>query len=239
MRSEAERAFHSAIMFHEGSIRCGTFAKDSDGSDRSYTVAEPQVVCMAFAAELYLKTLMLRRGLSAGRHNLNNLFNELTPEERQSLVARYIAARNCTEERMFRELAEVSHAFVQWRYSHEHKSAKGLLLDFGQLKTLAHSTYALIREIEPSWNVEPYFHDRVTAPDRLEYFFCVVGEDPNAMNRAVNRWLVSTKTIRSDPQPDIVKGEQDRFSFAPPILNVQEQAATLKAKISRAAGGAG
>jgi hypothetical protein len=89
---------------------------------REFFVAVPMVVCHSFAAELFLKCLLLIEGKQARGHHLGELFDALSPDHRSRIQQRY----SSTETRpphdtwMVREvLTRNGDAFTEWRYLNE------------------------------------------------------------------------------------------------------------------------
>jgi len=89
----------------------------------------PIVTNLAFACELFLKTLLQKSGSPKGGHNLLDLFNSL-PEEIQN----EITGLNKSQEFVI-ELKQISRLFEEWRYIYEHhlKSLNfSFLLEFAE-----------------------------------------------------------------------------------------------------------
>ena len=230
MRSEAERAFYNAMEFHEAAIRCGEF-----GGDGSHNVLQPMAVCQSLAVELYLKALSIHRGKEPHGHNLLGLYeNELDEKDREALTERYMELRNAPRSRMLREMAEVSKAFVEWRYSHE-KDKLGLFVDHSVLGTLARSAHLVAREVAPEWEVLPYFQERLSAKPKLEFISAIAVDGQSIIDARTQRSIFGMMVAaRKYPQSDITKGKDDRFSVTP-TLYLNSEAAALNVEIRRGA----
>jgi hypothetical protein len=81
-------------------------------------LATPALVCAAFGAEIGLKALLTRRGTVFTRgHNLKNLLEMLTPEDRDPIVS-----QTKVKFPEFDSLLErAADAFLEWRYIYESK----------------------------------------------------------------------------------------------------------------------
>jgi len=77
--SRDQQAFLIGVDFHEAAIRAGTTVTDPDGAPVP-TIC-PMIVSYAFAAELYLKSLLnVGSGLGPAKaHKLKVLFGRLCP----------------------------------------------------------------------------------------------------------------------------------------------------------------
>ena len=224
MADEAKRAFRNAMEFHEAAIRCDEFVPDPSNDKEFHSAETPSIVCIAFAAELYLKTLLLNRGAGIkDEHRLLELYHKLNDDERRIIARHFETRRGAPEERMLRELASVSSVFVQWRYAHELPRS----IDLGALRAFAESAYLAVRDLNPDWHVAPYLDDRILNTDVSMIFVGVFGGDEGEFNRTMQKSIVRTLIARSQPQPNIIEGEQHNLSLAAPTLNLDSQAATL------------
>jgi hypothetical protein len=81
----------------------------------------PAIVCAAFAAELGLKAILQRRGLSNERgHNLQALLERLPADDRDAIVSE--TSKSFADFSTL--LRQVADAFVDWRYIYESKGPK-------------------------------------------------------------------------------------------------------------------
>jgi hypothetical protein len=223
MSSEAKLAFYSAIHFHEAAIRCGQFEGET-----AQVVLEPRAACFALAIELYFKSLHIRRvGPIRKWHELAKLFKEkLDKDEQRAIAAHYEKLRQAPESRMLEELEGISDAFVKWRYSHE---AESLYVDQAVMSAFAKSAYLTIREIAPEWDVEAYYHDRITAKERFVFFAAVVGKDPAETDRAIRSSIARVL----NPKTGISEGQNDGFSASALVPYFYGQTASFKLEIGR------
>ncbi len=105
----------------------------------------PGVVCAAFSVELYLKLIyLLATGSPQRGHKLKELFAALPAKEQQRVTMKYgnpeIAAH----------VAQMSDAFVTWRYEHEHES---LTINPSALMAVATACHLAVREMKPELTV--------------------------------------------------------------------------------------
>ena len=86
----------------------------------------PGVVCMAFAIELAIKSLLLSDKNPSGGHKLNELFGKLNPAVR----AEVIRQAGLSEQTFLHELQIAASAFVDWRYIYETPGLHSINLPF-------------------------------------------------------------------------------------------------------------
>ena len=95
----------------------------------------PQVVNLAFACEVYLKTLLIFSEIDIGRkHKLNELFDALQDVDKQYIE---VCMKRCYPVRSVSGLRKIdmeADAFVNWRYSYEKTT---LSCDISYLDALA------------------------------------------------------------------------------------------------------
>lgn len=113
-----EQIFIQAREFHDSALRCFECRAGPDA--RSSFPVGPAVVSLAFASELYLKTLhVLENGKSRQGHRLNVLLAGLSPGMQADVRARYLARRPGRERYFEQDLLEYANAFVDHRYVYE------------------------------------------------------------------------------------------------------------------------
>lgn len=234
MATEALQAFRNAMAFHEAAIRCSD--PPSDESQKHYfMLLDPQIVCTAFAAELYLKCLLLHRGnAEKNEHRLYELFSKkLDHRERDAIAAHYERRRGAPKSRMLLELGRFSKAFVEWRYSHE----QPLHLDVASLSAFAVSAYLAVRDLIPEWPVQEVPHERIVKePTKFTAFVAKVGEEgPAAFTQAMEAALRAHGLSIAKPQPDVIKSEEHNLSLAVPTLNFHSETATLYVNVGTGA----
>lgn len=95
----------------------------------------PQIVNLALACEIYLKTLLVFRDAKIGKkHKLNELFDSL-PESDKNIIDRETFRRYPFPSPFRQRKIDVeANAFVQWRYSYEKYR---ISCDVGYLEALA------------------------------------------------------------------------------------------------------
>ena len=157
-----QQAFNIGVGFHEASIRSGTSVQDPNNPRATVSPATPTIVNAAFAAELYIKALVLSRDPDVEGHNLEWLFiNALDDSERDTLAKHYQAHTGADRDRLLSDLSRFGRAFMEWRYVYE--ASEGLL-DAGALLAFSRAAYLAVRELRPAWPVTDYIHSRLSAP---------------------------------------------------------------------------
>jgi hypothetical protein len=119
--------FHNAYMtidVHDSAISLSArddddeFEKLATGQKQTSMVA--QVVCLAFALELYLKSLLYEKGRTSNRgHALYDLFLLLEEEMKAEIVSCFDEFPHRHGNTFYKELGLMSKAFCRWRYLHE------------------------------------------------------------------------------------------------------------------------
>lgn len=155
---DAQDAFNSAIGFHEAAVRTGSGIYNP-ASHKVVAPTAPTVVNTAFAAELHMKAIALRRLPDVQGHNLEWLFNKaLNQEERETIAKHFKAQTGRGLDELSADLAGIAPAFVEWRYVYESDKRN---IDAEALHEFAKAAYLAVRELEPSWPVEKFLHDRI------------------------------------------------------------------------------
>ncbi len=134
---------NQAVGFFNAASRC--FANVAITPRINNSPMTPGVVCAAFAVELYLKLLhILATGSPQRGHKLSELFAALPPKEQQRIAEKYgnpeIAAH----------IAQMSDAFVTWRYEHEHEA---LTINPSALMAVATACHLVAREMKPELTI--------------------------------------------------------------------------------------
>ena len=98
----------------------------------------PQIVNLAFACEVYLKSLLNFYKIDFGKsHKLNELLNMLPDEVRNSIENRTFDKRPVLFDAFgYKLIDKIADAFVEWRYSYE---VSRLSCEIGYLNALADS----------------------------------------------------------------------------------------------------
>jgi hypothetical protein len=127
-----DQAKNSSRSFHLASGRCKE--QRPLGPGQVEFLAVPAIVCEAFAVELGLKTLIMRKSGSTKvkGHNLAELFGKLFTSEQMALIDTV----GLPETDFRKELVAVSTAFEDWRYVFEASTQKSVNVQFlGALST--------------------------------------------------------------------------------------------------------
>jgi hypothetical protein len=121
----------------------------------------PTIVSIAFASELYFKSIILSSTEEEREvHRLDRLFNDLSKENQKRIRRRYAELSGEGKLKLQSHLVGFSNAFVDWRYVDD--GARDVRLD--RLFHLARALYDLIREDHPDWAVSQFLNERITAP---------------------------------------------------------------------------
>lgn len=148
---QARDAFNIGVSFHSMARSCVDQLVDQDEFEADCV---PMVVNYAFSCELYLKSLILRRGGKHKKlHYLDSLYRELTAPEREGILSLYKNHTKCTDDEFEEELAGFRNAFKDWRYNHEAKALR--VIEVQALIFFTTCVYLFLRETCPDWiNVE-------------------------------------------------------------------------------------
>lgn len=115
-------------------LDCALMCKDVRELRDHFNAKVPQIVNMAFACEVFLKTLILMRGKKQTGHELKDLWNVLDNETRQEIVNVLIKETDFTEELIRDGVEDISNAFIEWRYSYE---VQAISIHIGFLETFS------------------------------------------------------------------------------------------------------
>jgi hypothetical protein len=152
-----QQAFLMGVSFHEAALRGATEHRDATGAP--VVALCPMIVCYAFAAELYLKSLILR---PIKNHRLNVLFRELDTPSRKNIAAAY-KRRTGRDQRAFEDdLKTMAGAFMDWRYVFE---GEGQQLRVNLLVAFTKAVYESVKSRRPSWEITAYQDGRLLADE--------------------------------------------------------------------------
>lgn len=101
--------FGIASSFHEAANRC----LPSIGAPA--LAPPPTIVCLAYACEIYLRTLLFIERKPGQGHMLDRLFHALSAEVKADVIQRYATAAPAHVEPISRALKEINHAYADWR----------------------------------------------------------------------------------------------------------------------------
>ena len=146
--------FDVGTSFHEAAMRCSHRVQNPDGSVSTPT--SPMICCFAFAAELYLKSLL--HGSNARGHDLSKLFQRLSSVDRRGIATQYETLTERKLPLLRQDIEGMAKAFVDWRYIYEKSSAK---IPVHRLASIARSIYNHVRIARPQWSVKPFLHERI------------------------------------------------------------------------------
>ena len=105
------------------------------------------VVCCAFAAELYLKSLVKT---PINNHRLNILYGRLSSQLRNDLAARYEARTGRNSSALEKDLRTFANAFREWRYIFE---GEGQQIHLNLLIAFTQAVYETVRLYRSSWEI--------------------------------------------------------------------------------------
>lgn len=111
----------------------------TETKDSKHFMAFPAIVCAAFSAEVGLKTMLERLGITAKGHDLHSLLMKL-PGEMQYAI---FEATGMTMEDFSSQLAHSRNAFVDWRYIYEKNGENFISIKFLGIFASAVETVAL------------------------------------------------------------------------------------------------
>jgi hypothetical protein len=141
--SRDEQTFLLGIEFHEAALRAGQ--KQTDLSGAPVDALCPMIVSYAFAAELYLKSLIRTKVRS---HELDGLFKALSSPTRKKIETAYGARTGRNHRALESDLKEMGSAFLDWRYVFE---GEGQQIHTNLLISLAKSLLETAKFDNPSW----------------------------------------------------------------------------------------
>lgn len=127
------RMFEQANSFYAFAM-LGSKEAEKDPMCNVYFSA-PQIVNLALACEIYLKTLLACAGITIREHRLSTLLRKV-PEDYQNKINTLLYQRYPITQNAFGypHIELLSNAFTEWRYSYE---AKSLSCDISYLKAFA------------------------------------------------------------------------------------------------------
>ena|SRR5208283_5428495 len=148
-----QQAFLIGIDFHEAALRAELGVRDPAGAP--LVALCPMIVCYAFAAELYLKSLAT---IAIKNHRLNVLYGHLNAPIRETIAVLYRNRTGRGSRDLGEDLRTFAAAFVDWRYIFE---GHGQQLRVNLLVAFTKAVYEAIRLLRPAWTVRPYQDERL------------------------------------------------------------------------------
>ena len=154
-----DQMWRQAVEFHESAQRNFEQRTGSDGRYAFPFMAG--VVGLAFASELYLKTLLtISQGKTPPGHRLNVLYAKLPDDIRAVVKVRYEQRRHGAGSIVEQDLLSFSNAFVDFRYVYQGGAKPIDVVGLGQL---AAALYETCRRLHPDLQLFEYTHVRVTS----------------------------------------------------------------------------
>ncbi|MFZ5747286.1 MAG: hypothetical protein ACOY45_06465 [Pseudomonadota bacterium] len=150
-----QQAFLIGVDFHEAAVRSSLTEHDPLGAP--IVALCPMIVCYAFAAELYLKSLMPRRRKG---HKLNMLFAHVPVDAQGRIAQQYTDRTGRDRTALEGDLKAFAKAFEEWRYIFE---GEGQQLRVNLLIAFTKAVYETARELQPTWIVRDYLDQRLRA----------------------------------------------------------------------------
>lgn len=129
----AKEAFKHACAFFD----CANYFMTSTSRDDAFKkyYIHPVIVNIAFACEIFLKSIMYLYAMEAKGHSLKDLIKNLPEDDKMFLDGKLTKAYNGETDMLgSRYLENISNAFTDWRYSYEKSE---ISLNLGYLITLA------------------------------------------------------------------------------------------------------
>lgn len=155
----ARNILGQAHNFHIAGLRCGKPEPLENG--RESLPAIPMIVCLAFASELYLKAFIYASDQHAHGHDLAQLFSRLSEHEKSKIRDRYTLEIEEESVDLETDLANLSKAFVDWRYIYEKSNE---LIAVCDLVALSRSLHFAICDLHSEWNIDPELKKIIEAP---------------------------------------------------------------------------
>jgi hypothetical protein len=152
-----QQVFLLGVSFHEAALRAATEYRDATGAP--IMALCPMIVCYAFAAELYLKSLISR---PPKNHRLNVLFRGIDAASRRDIAAAYNSRTGRDLRTLEDDLKTMAGAFVDWRYVFE---GEGQQFRLNLLVAFTKAVYESVKSRRPSWDVRPYQDGRFLADE--------------------------------------------------------------------------
>ena len=115
-----------SLTFQHGSELC--IGNGLPAENGKLNALIPGIVCLVFAIELAIKSLLLADKNPSGGHKLDELFGKLSPVVRAEVI-RHVGL---SEEAFIDELQIVANAFSDWRYIYEAPGLHSINLPFLQ-----------------------------------------------------------------------------------------------------------
>jgi hypothetical protein len=213
-------AFDVATGFHEVAIRGAERVRDNN-TGKIVAPLAPTVVCTAFAAELYMKAIALRRLPKVEGHNLAYLFKEVLQDDERDLIAeQYERVRGANRSKLLKELAAIARAFTEWRYLYEAPRQ----LDVGALSDFARAAYVAAITLAPEWRPSEHMHERIIA-NRSTHRAVYLG----------NGLVVREVEVPACIQPNITAAEDRNFGMTAPTIEFDDETAPINIKVGRCA----
>lgn len=126
-------------MFQHGCnfYDCSTMCRNVTDLREHFHFKVPQIVNLAFACEVFLKTIILTTQNEVRGHELKKLWSELDHELRVQLMVAIQDFTKLDESTILQMIENISNAFTEWRYLYE---VSGLSIQIGFLEDF---TYVL------------------------------------------------------------------------------------------------
>jgi hypothetical protein len=155
-KSLAQQKFDTANGFFLAARRCAVHEDAGEGQTNSPT--SPMICCLAFACELYLKS-MLDKPMKG--HSLLRLFDKLSLEDKESVSEKFDILTGRNSDELKSDIQDFSDAFIEWRYIFEQGSSR---LWVSRLWMFASALYQHVREMNADWVVDDFTDRNLIAP---------------------------------------------------------------------------
>ncbi len=148
-----EQVFLIAMQFHDAALRSSTEEIDPNGG-RLIALC-PMIVSYAFAAELYLKSLI---SFEMREHELDVLYRRLS-DEQQSVISNFYKQRTGRDASILKkDIKLLAKSFLKWRYVFERD---GQQVHLNLLIALVKSLLQASRSLHPDWSVRDYLERKL------------------------------------------------------------------------------
>ena len=154
-----QACFDTGISFHAAALKCALPETMQNG--KIFAPTTPVICCFAFACELYLKALLLSTNRPSRGHKLALLLNALEKNDLNGVSAEYERITGRKRFAFKKDVAEISDAFVEWRYIFEVGTTQ---LSLARLSNIAEAIYCHVRASRSSWAVAEHLDEKVRMP---------------------------------------------------------------------------
>ncbi len=153
-------------------MRSATPKKNPDGTIQTPT--SPTIANLAFACELYIKSLLKSAGETVSGHELEKLFSKLPDAKRDGIRIHYKEITGQKDDDLDSDIAGFSKAFVEWRYLYEQVEKP---ISLGKLFSFTRSLLKFVLSEHADWSVnQANINDVDQSPPEAVIYMLYLGE---------------------------------------------------------------